>query len=251
MDLATIERRAPARWRWRRRILWGLALAALVPAAGFVGFFYGQQRSLEPAGFPVIGVAPRYTLTNQLGQTISSSAFRGKVRIVTFLFPYCTQMCPLIAAHLTNFENLGARPAGIADQVALVAFNLDPENAGPTEMRAFLSQYGWHPDDLRWQFLTGKPAEIRRVVRGGYKVEYRRVTDAELAKTSGNLPLVEPDVVNKLADRHHVDYDIIHNDVIELVDRQGRIRKIYQSADTVGWVELLRDVRRLLVEPSR
>jgi protein SCO1/2 len=234
--------------RWLRRLRL-LALAAAIPAAAFLGFALGEHRLAAGPALPVIRPAPSYVLTNQLGQSVSSASFRGKVQIVSFLFPYCTTMCPLIAAHLANFENLGARPAGIADKVAIVAFNIDPSGTGLPQMRAFLKQYGWNPDDLHWQYLTGAPAAIGRVVRGGFGVAYEKVSDSSEAAGEA-LPVVQPEVVNPLAEKAHADYDIVHNDVIEIVDQEGRIRKIFDDADTVGWTQLLNVVQDLLDEKS-
>jgi cytochrome oxidase Cu insertion factor (SCO1/SenC/PrrC family) len=38
----------------------------------------------------------------------------------------------------------------------------------------------------------------------------------------------------------------VHNDVIEIVDQQGRIRKVYDDADTVAWQDLLAVVQSLV-----
>jgi len=225
-----------------------LAASALaLPAVAGAGFLLGQRsETAREATLPVIGAAPSYTLTNQLGEQISSSRFLGKVRLVTFLFPYCTTLCPLIAAHLTNLEDQGLRPAGLADKVAIVSFNVDPEDTGPRQMREFLQQYGWDPQDLHWQYLVGSPAEVHRVVTGGFSVWYKRVSLASKAQQPSVLPMIQPDVENKLADSAHVDYDIVHNDVLEIVDQQGRIRKIYDDADTVDWQTLLLQVEALV-----
>jgi protein SCO1 len=99
---------------------------------------------------------------------------RDKIQLVTFLFPYCTTLCPLITAHLVNLENLGLRPNGIEDKVEIVSFEVDPAHTGPPQMRAFLRQYGWNPQDPHWQYLTGSPADVRRVVQNGFGVWYKR-----------------------------------------------------------------------------
>lgn len=242
----TADTDAPPRLAiWRRR-LWALVVAAAIAAAGLAGFTLGALRHAPAdAALPVIRPAPSYTLTNQLGQEVSSASFRGKVQLVTFLDPYCTQTCPLIAAHLANFETLAARPAGFADKLEIVAFNLDPKNAGPPQMRAFLKEYGWNPDDLHWQYLTGSPASVRHVVRDGFGVAYDP-TPLSSETGGGEFTMIEPEVVNTLAEQAHRGYDIAHQDVIEVVDRRGRVRKIFTSADTVGTMELLKVVQTLL-----
>jgi protein SCO1 len=241
-----------ARLRTWRAWLWGLVAVALIPLAGVSGFLLGERHEAAArAALPELQTAPSYTMINQLGQTVSSARFLGKVQIVSFLFPYCTTMCPLIAAHLANLENLGLRPAGLEDKVQLVSFNLDSTDTGPTQMRAFLAQYGWNPKDLHWQYLAAPEAQIRRVVTGGFGVGYQRVTDEQADDSgSGEPPVVQPEVVNKLAAAAHANYDIAHDDIVEIVDRRGRVRKIYQDADSVDWRDMMAVVKRLAAAPA-
>ena len=230
------------------RCAWTGVLALAAVALGLVGFVLGERHEASrEATLPVLGTAPSYTMTDQLGETVSSASFRGKVELVTFLFPYCTTLCPLIAAHLADLERLGLGPAGIADKVEIVSFDIDPEHTGPRQMRAFLRQYGWNPEDRHWQYLVGSPAEMRRVASTGFGVWYKRVSLASEAGSGSGAPSdVEPEIVNKLAEQSRADYDIVHNDVLEIVDQQGRIRRIYDNADTVGWQDLLARVRSLV-----
>lgn len=238
-SLASSTARPP--WGW---IGVALLCAAILAVGGYV---LGRvQGSRQVASLPVLGSAPEYDLTNQLGQPVRSSQMDGKVRVVSFLFPYCTTLCPLIAAHLTNFMRAEVLPTDLADKVQLVSINVDPEHTGLPEMRAFLKQYGWDPHDLHWQFLTGDPKSVRHVVSDGFHVAYASVTEAEQTPQPGDIVPVQPEVENPLAAKAHVHYDVVHNDVIELVDPQGRIRKIYTHADTVGPDELARTIRILL-----
>lgn len=223
--------------------LWLLALAAAIPFVGIGGYFLGRRDgAASRATLPVIANAPAYRLTNQLGQNVASHDFHGKVQLVTFLFPYCTTLCPLIAAHLATLETMDLRPAGLADKVQIVSFDVDPEGTGPKQMREFLSQYGWDPKDTHWQYLTGSPQDIQRVVQKGFSVWYQRVADSD----SDAANPMQPEVANKLADQAHVNYDIVHNDVLEIVDQQGRIRKIYDDADTISPSDLAQQIETLL-----
>jgi cytochrome oxidase Cu insertion factor (SCO1/SenC/PrrC family) len=230
-----------------RETLPALIVAAAVLVAGVAGFAIGKREFAAGSALPVIRSAPSYTLTNQLGESVASTTFSDKVQVVSFLFPYCTTLCPLIAAHFANFENLYLRPAGLADEVALVAFDIDPADTGPREMRAFMKEYGWDPKDRHWQFLTGSPGEISRVVRDGFAVPYQRLPLASEKGIAGPQ-IVQPEIVNQLAAAAHPDFDIMHDDVIEVVDGHGRIRQVYETADTVGGTRLLRVVNDLLAE---
>ena len=214
-------------------------------AAGWL--FHPNSPPREPAPLPVLGQAPDYTLTNQLGQVVSSTSFRGKVQVVTFLFTYCRGYCPLIAHNFMTLERL-LKVSGMADEVQLVAFNVDPQNTGPTEMKAFQEQYGWKPDNYRWEFLTGSSNDIYHVVTDGYHVYYKKVVDDDDADSNAREgdSIPEPVVANKLADKAGVDYDIVHNDVLAIVDTQGRIRKIFSDADRVSDEQIMAVIERLL-----
>ncbi len=247
----------------RIALLGALAIIG-VALAGSVGWLLGRQGQAPRGALPVLFKAPEFRgLINQNGIQLSSAHFRGKALVVTFLFPYCNTFCPVVAAHLVGFENLLASTP-LAGRVDVVAFDVDPGDTGPRQMRDFLREYGWNPASPRWQFLTGRPTQIRRVVSGGYHVDYQKVPDAPAsasaaasasnpAQASQALAVAgsdpQPIVANPLATRADVDYDITHEDVMMIVDPQGRVRKIYDQADAVGKMRLLRDVRAVLGAP--
>ena len=242
----------------RRGLTWGVATALLVLVAAAAGWLLGTQREIGRARAarvpPVLFRAPAYRdLIDQNGATVSSSAFRGKVQVVTFLFPYCNTFCPVIAAHLVGFENmLAATP--LAGRVEVVAFNVDPGGTGPRQMRDFLREYGWNPANPHWEYLTGRPEQIRRVVTAGFHVDYQKVmdtgSDAAADQATSALAVAgsdpQPIVANPLAARARVHYDITHEDGMMVVDGQGRVRAIYDQADAVGKFALFDKVKAVL-----
>lgn len=234
--------------RWISGTVIGLCIVCAVAAGWFVGRMSAGAARNPVQKDKILGQAPSYHgLTNQLNHRVDSEQFQGKVRVVTFLFTYCETYCPLITAHLVGFENL-LRSVGLEDRVQLVAFNVDPGDTGPRQMRAFLKQYGWNPEDTHWQFLTGEPDTIRHIVTGGFHIAYARVNEDKEGGENPEGPeqTPQPTVVNTLARKAGVDYDISHNDGLIVVDPQGRIRKIYNQADMVSKQQLLRQVQALL-----
>jgi protein SCO1/2 len=237
-----------------RAMRWGLIAVAL--AAAFVGGYrLGRHRATHRDALPVLGEAPTYALVNQLGRTVSSRSFIGKVQLVTFLSPYCTSYCPLIAFNLMSLERV-LEEAGLADRVQLVAFDVDPQRTGPATMAAFLAQYGWDPRDTRWQFLTGTAEQVRTVVTGGFFIDYGVETEAQqsaeerAARREGRF-VPQPEVANPLAARAAPDYDVVHNDALVVVDPQGRMRVIFDQADRVSNTELMGVIRHLLGGDAR
>lgn len=236
------------------RLIAGIAAGVLVMVAAAVGAVLatGAQPASHHGGGTSgrYGTAPAYTLTDQHGRPFRSTAARGRVQVVSYLFPYCTSYCPIIARTLAETERLADRQ-GLRGKVDFVAFNVDPGEAGPSVMSAFLRQEGINPNDQSWHFLTGTPAQVSRVVRNGFHVYYQKVTlaqekRAEARQKRAGTYTPEPDEPNALATRAHVNYDIVHNDAIEVVDPHGVIRTFIDSGDKASPRQLDEAIRNAL-----
>ncbi len=233
-----------------RRVSLYLSILILIGAGGFAAGWFLHSDTQTKDTLQVLGKVPDYTLTNQLGEKVSSESFKGKVRVVTFLFPYCQGYCPLIAHNFVSLEQL-LREAKMENKVQLVAFNVDPDSTGPDQMKTFQQQYGWNPQNTNWQYLTGDPKEIRHIVTGSYFIDYQKVSetseDQEIEKEKKEGTYVpDPVVSNKLADEAKPDYDIVHNDALAIVDTTGRIRKIFEDADRVSNQQIMNVIYKLL-----
>jgi cytochrome oxidase Cu insertion factor (SCO1/SenC/PrrC family) len=112
--------------------------------------------NLDP-GLPLSAAAPGFTLTNQFGQPVSLSSFRGKVVILAFNDAECTTICPLTTAALVQAKDLlGAA----ASQVQLIGVDANPK---ATEVEDVLSYSQLHGMTYQWQYLTGSLGQLRRV----------------------------------------------------------------------------------------
>ena len=219
-----------------QRSTWQIVLAGIagLAVAAFIGVV---AEGTSPAPSPTsrvsssdYGPAPTYTLTDQNGRTFTSTNVLGKVQVVSYLFPYCTSFCPLLLGSLVQAQR-ELEGSGLEGRVAFVALNVDPEHAGPDVMSAFLRQERVDPADPAWHFLTGTPADVSQVIRGGFHVFYQKVSITDEEKTearekSAGTFTPQPTAPNALADSAGVDYDVVHNDVVEIVDPHGVIRTI-------------------------
>ena len=112
--------------------------------------------NLDP-GLTLSAVAPGFTLTDQFGQPVSLSSFRGKVVILAFNDAECTTICPLTTAALVDAKDmLGAA----ASQVQLVGVDANPK---ATEVEDVLSYSQLHGMTYQWQYLTGSLAQLQSV----------------------------------------------------------------------------------------
>lgn len=153
------------RSNWRYLALCAALVIALVSAVT-----YGSTN--EPAGLPLGefsedydgtdmgGVeSPTFTLTNQTGQRVSLSDYRGRVVLLTFLDGHCDDICPLLLETMARVEeDLGS----VKDRVAFVAISVNPwlDVVGKP---AFIA---YQPDVVspkEWDFLTGTLEELQPV----------------------------------------------------------------------------------------
>ncbi len=108
-------------------------------------------------GAPVSGPAPGFTLTDQFGQPVSLSSFRGKVVILAFNDAECTTICPLTTAALVDAKNmLGA--AG--DKVQLLGIDANPKAIAVEDLLSYSELHGM---TYQWRYLTGSLAQLQHV----------------------------------------------------------------------------------------
>jgi cytochrome oxidase Cu insertion factor (SCO1/SenC/PrrC family) len=112
--------------------------------------------NLDP-GLNLSTTAPAFTLTDQFGQPVSLSSFRGKVVILAFNDAECTTICPLTTAALVDAkEMLGA--AG--SQVQLLGVDANPKAIAVEDVLSYSQLHGML---YQWRYLTGSLAQLRRV----------------------------------------------------------------------------------------
>jgi cytochrome oxidase Cu insertion factor (SCO1/SenC/PrrC family) len=111
---------------------------------------------LDP-GTSLSTVAPSFTLTDQFGQPVSLSAYRGKVVILTFNDSECTTVCPLTTAALVDAK---AMLGAAGSQVQLLGIEANPKAISVEDVQSYSQVHGML---YRWQYLTGSLPQLQRV----------------------------------------------------------------------------------------
>ena len=137
---------------------------------------------------PVPGVrAPGFTLTDQNGHTMSLASLRGKVVVLEFMDPHCTDICPIVSQEFVDaYHHLG--PA--AGKVAFIAINVNQYHKSVASMAAYSRQEGLNRIPS-WHFFTGSVPALKKAWRG-YNIAYagtgwHTTGDALLANTAAAL----------------------------------------------------------------
>jgi cytochrome oxidase Cu insertion factor (SCO1/SenC/PrrC family) len=178
-DAATgVAARTAPPFRGRRAVLTlGLVGVLLIGVVTYVAFAVTPRHhppaALRPSGIPanistslanlmtlspVPGIrAPGFTLTDQAGRTLTLASLRGKVVVLEFMDPHCTDICPIVSQEFVNaYHELG--PA--ASKVVFVAVNVNQYHRTVHDMAAYSAEHQLTsiPD---WHFFTGPVPALR------------------------------------------------------------------------------------------
>lgn len=166
-----------------RYILWGLALLALVIAAGHqLSHFLGTD-SEEADGF-----RPAFTLVNHQGETVSEATYRGNWALVFFGFTNCPDICPTTLAELADvMDGLG----NAAAKVTPLFITIDPERDRVETVAEYVSAF--HPSIVG---LTGSDKQISDAA-SSFKAYFERETqgsapDGYMMAHTSSVYLISP-----------------------------------------------------------
>jgi protein SCO1/2 len=110
-----------------------------------------------------------FALTNQKGERVSDSDFRGKFMLVSFGYTYCPDICPAeLQVMATALEKLGAK----AEQVVPIFITIDPKRDTVEQIGPYVANFS-----PRFVALTGTEEEIRDAA-SAYRVFYSKSDDA-------------------------------------------------------------------------
>jgi len=156
----------------------------------------------------VLGNIPRFDLMAQNGQPFHSQALAGKIWVADFIYTTCPGPCPRMTSQMREVQDAVSK---IPD-VRLVSFTVDPGEDTPPVLAAYAKVHGADPS--MWYFLTGPVPTLQMLDRDAFKL--------------GNL-----------------DATMQHSTRFVLVDRQGRIRRYYDTSEPSAIPKLISDVREL------
>ena len=103
---------------------------------------------------------PEYRLTNQFGQVISTTQFKGQALAITFLFTRCPfpTFCPRLA---NDFEETQQKMLALQNGPTnwhLLTISFDPEFDRPEVLKSYADAH--HYDPAHWTFASGTLADV-------------------------------------------------------------------------------------------
>lgn len=173
--------------------------------------------------FPVIEDLSNssYQLIDQEEREVLFPRFvKDKVVIAGYIFTNCPDICPLTTNNMRMIQER-LKDENVKD-VQLVTISFDPENDTPEVLKKFAEIRNL--DLSNWTFLTGDKSTIDKLMK---HVDVVVMPGDSTVFPSGK-----------------VTHYYIHTDRIQLIDREGRIRKNYRGS-SIDIEEIIDDVKSL------
>jgi protein SCO1/2 len=125
-----------------------------LPAVGS----FRRVREVDPLN--VGDLVPDYSFTNEVGEAVSLSGFKGKALALTFIFTRCPfpDFCPRMSG---NFSQACKKLNEMPDSPSnwhLLSISFDPAFDTPAMLRALAKRYNYDPK--KWNFVTGALIDI-------------------------------------------------------------------------------------------
>ncbi len=184
------------------RTLWvGIGLLIVILCVSYV-LCRLEPRHAPVASPRVLGQVADFTLTNQTGVAVTLADLHGHVWVADIIFTRCAGPCPRMTKQMKSLQD--TLPP--ASQARLVTLTTDPDFDTPPVLKTYGERFGANPE--RWTFLTGAKKEI-----------------AALAIDSLKLTAIE----KKPEERENPEDLFIHSTIFVVVDKQARLRGVFET----------------------
>jgi len=159
---------------------------------------------------------PEFSFTNQDGKEITEATFQDKIYIADFFFTTCPTICPVMKTQMLRvYEKYKDNT-----EVLILSHTIDPKHDTVEVLADFADRLGVSSDT--WHFVTGDQDKIYDIGQNSYMVTSREDPD-------------EPG-------------GFLHSGAFLLIDKQRRIRGIYDGTKADRVDQLMKDIDKLLRE---
>jgi protein SCO1/2 len=183
---------------------------------------YGErsQQTFEKEGKSIIdtvyATVPPFVLLNQNGDTVTEALVKGKIYVADFFFTTCPTICPIMKKEMLRvYQKIKGD-----ENFVLLSHTIDPDYDSIPLLKDYCNRLG--SDGKQWQFLTGQREVIYELAEKGY------------------YATAMPDSTEPGG--------YVHSGGFILVDKQSRVRGIYNGTDAKEVDQLMEDLFILKAE---
>ncbi|MEO6682994.1 MAG: SCO family protein [Ginsengibacter sp.] len=172
---------------------------------------------------PVMSYVQPFSFVDQNGKEVTQNSFDGKVYVADYFFTTCKGICPKMNA---NMQTVYEKYKNEKD-FAILSHTSMPETDSVPVMKEYEEKIvGKNPNFAAdWYFVTGSKDSLYKMARQSYLLD------------------------NHQNNYTNIEDEFIHTQFFALVDRQKRVRGIYDGLVLEDITRLNKDIKELLAEP--
>lgn len=152
-----------------------------------------------------------FSFKNQNNKTVTQKDIEGKIHVANFFFTSCGSICPIMTNNLKKIDSTFRDDKNIA----LLSYSVTPWIDSVTVLKAYAQRNAI--TNKNWHLLTGSKTEIYKLARQSYYAE----EDLGFTKDSTNF---------------------LHTEHFLLIDKNKRIRGIYNGTLALETEQLIKDI---------
>ncbi len=157
-----------------------------------------------------------FFFTNQYNESVTEKTTENKIYVADFFFVTCQSICPQMSSQLARVQNAFEKD----NNFLILSHTVNPMHDTVAVLNGYSQNYGAIKN--KWHFLTGNKKDIY-----------------DLAKNSYLINAFEEDGTAE---------GFLHSELFLLIDKQKRIRGIYDGTDSVAVTKLISDINLLKQE---
>jgi protein SCO1/2 len=184
------------------------------------GFYYAMVKytDFEEVKLPVLNTVQPFEFLRQDSATASQKDIRNRVYVAEYFFTTCKGICPKMNKNMKAIYEQFKTDSNFL----IVSHTVNPETDSLPVLRHYADSLG--ADVSNWWFLTGSKDKLYQTARESYLLD-------------------DPKNSTK-----NIDEQFLHTQFFTLVDRQGRVRGVYDGIKKEEVDQLTTDIKTLIKE---
>ncbi len=226
----------------KNKLIWYVGFFVLLFAVYFIYVF--SQTDISQSNLPVINNnVQSFSFTDQNGKKFTERDVDGKVYVTEYFFTTCKGICPKMNANMRRvfdeFKNdstfcivshtcmpeTDSVPTLKKYEAKMLSGKLIKNEEGTYKIETNSTAEKIIPTNKNWYFVTGDKAQLYAMARHSYLIDNNK-----------------PDTLQNIANQ------FIHTQFFALVDKQTRVRAIYDGLKEDEMQKLFKDIKGLLKE---
>ena len=174
---------------------------------------------------PIMNYVQNFSFTGQNGKKVNEHDIEGKVYVANYFFTTCKGICPKMNG---NLESMIFEKFKNDSDFAIISHTSMPETDSVPLLKAYETKMiGRNPEfAAKWYFVTGTKDSLYNMAKESY--------------------LLDNDKNNNV----NIKDQFIHTQFLALVDKNMRVRGIYDGLKDDELEKLQKDIATLLKEPA-